>query len=139
MRVTRPSLGAGSSFSIFIASTTTTPCPAFTSCPSRASTAAILPGMIARTSTGPSCTSAAAAAAALVQEGPVEVRAIMPGRIAAVLAREGQEVKAGQGVVVVEAMKMENELPAPRDGRVTRIRVRPGETVEAGTALFTVG
>jgi len=80
-----------------------------------------------------------AAAAALVQEGPVEVRAIMPGRIAAVLAREGQEVKAGQGVVVVEAMKMENELPAPRDGRVTRIRVRPGETVEAGTALFTVG
>jgi len=40
--------------------------------------------------------------------------------------------------VVVEAMKMENELLAPKDGRVTRIRVRPGETVEAGAALFTV-
>jgi len=79
-----------------------------------------------------------AAAATRVQEGPIEVRATMPGKIAALLAREGQEVKAGQGVVVVEAMKMENELPAPKDGRVARIRVRPGETVEAGAALFTV-
>ncbi|HYS77784.1 MAG TPA: acetyl-CoA carboxylase biotin carboxyl carrier protein subunit, partial [Candidatus Dormibacteraeota bacterium] len=58
--------------------------------------------------------------------------------IVALLAREGQEVTAGQGVVVVEAMKMENELPAPKGGRVTRIRVRPGDTVEAGAGLFTV-
>jgi glutaconyl-CoA/methylmalonyl-CoA decarboxylase subunit gamma len=71
-------------------------------------------------------------------EGPVEVRAIMPGRIAALLVKEGQEVRSGQGVVVVEAMKMENELVAPKEGRVTRIRVRPGETVEAGSALFIV-
>src|SRR6266508_925829 len=63
--------------------------------------------------------------------GPVDVRAIMPGKIAALLVKEGQEVRSGQGVVVVEAMKMENELPAPKDGRVSRIRVRPGETVEA--------
>ena len=73
-----------------------------------------------------------------VLEGPVEVRAIMPGRITTLLVKEGQEVRSGQGVLVVEAMKMENELLAPKDGRVTRIRVRPGETVEAGAALFTV-
>jgi biotin carboxyl carrier protein len=73
-----------------------------------------------------------------VLEGPVEVRAIMPGKITAFLVKEGQEVRSGQGVLVVEAMKMENELLAPKDGRVTRIRVRPGETVEAGAALFTV-
>jgi len=71
-------------------------------------------------------------------EGPVEVRAIMPGKITALLVKEGQEVRTGQGVIVVEAMKMENELAAPKDGRVSRIRVRPGETVEAGAALFTV-
>src|SRR5881628_976138 len=53
-------------------------------------------------------------------------------------AGEGQAVRSGQGVIVVEAMKMENELAAPKDGRITRIRVRPGDTVEAGAALFTV-
>jgi biotin carboxyl carrier protein len=78
------------------------------------------------------------AAARVVQEGPVEVRAIMPGKIATLLAREGEQVREGQGVVVVEAMKMENEIPAPKDGRLTRLRIRPGDTVEAGAALFTV-
>ena len=72
------------------------------------------------------------------QEGPVEVRAVMPGKIAALLVQEGQEVRAGQGVLVVEAMKMENELGAPKDGRVSRIRVRPKDTVEAGAVLFVV-
>ena len=72
------------------------------------------------------------------REGPVDVRAIMPGRIRALLVHEGDSVKSGQGVVVVEAMKMENEIPAPKDGRVSRVRVRPGDTVEAGAALFTV-
>ena len=66
------------------------------------------------------------------------MRAIMPGRITTLLVKEGQEVRSGQGVLVVEAMKMENELLAPKEGRVTRIRVRPGETVEAGAGLFTV-
>jgi biotin carboxyl carrier protein len=74
----------------------------------------------------------------MIREGPVEVRAIMPGKVTALLVKEGEEVRLGQGVVVVEAMKMENELPAPKDGRVTRIQVRPGETVEAGAPLFTV-
>ncbi len=76
--------------------------------------------------------------ATLRQDGPVQVRASMPGRISAILVREGEMVVEGQGVVVVEAMKMENELPAPRAGRVTSLRVRPGEAVEAGAPLFTV-
>jgi len=70
--------------------------------------------------------------------GRAEVRSIMPGRVTALLVKEGQEIHAGQGVVVVEAMKMENELPSPRDGRVTSLRVVQGQTVEAGTLLFTV-
>jgi len=77
-------------------------------------------------------------AAVLRREGPAEVRSIMPGKVAALLVQKGQAVKAGQGVVVVEAMKMENELPAPKDGRVTSVRVRPGETVEAGALLLVV-
>jgi pyruvate carboxylase subunit B len=72
------------------------------------------------------------------RDGPAEVRATMPGRVVALLAREGEAVKAGQGILVVEAMKMENELPAPRDGRLTAIGVRPGATVETGTLLFRI-
>ncbi|MBI1952023.1 MAG: acetyl-CoA carboxylase biotin carboxyl carrier protein subunit [Acidobacteria bacterium] len=62
----------------------------------------------------------------------------MPGKIAALLAPEGGQVREGQGVVVVEAMKMENEIPAPKGGRLARLHVQPGDTVEAGAALFTV-
>jgi pyruvate carboxylase subunit B len=72
------------------------------------------------------------------RDGPVEVRAIMPGRVVVLLAKEGDAVRAGQGILVIEAMKMENELPAPRDGRLGAIRVRPGDTVEAGAPLFRV-
>jgi biotin carboxyl carrier protein len=79
-----------------------------------------------------------AAAAGVRRAGRADVRSIMPGRVAALLVQEGQEVRAGQGVVVVEAMKMENELPSPKDGRVTSLRVVQGQTVEAGTLLFTV-
>jgi biotin carboxyl carrier protein len=70
--------------------------------------------------------------------GPADVRAVMPGKVVAVLAQAGDTVAAGQGIVVIEAMKMENELPAPRDGRLAAVRVRPGDTVEAGTPLFTI-
>jgi biotin carboxyl carrier protein len=71
-------------------------------------------------------------------EGRVEVRSIMPGRVTALLVVQGQAVKSGQGLVVVEAMKMENEIPAPKDGTITSVRVKPGETVEAGAVLLTV-
>jgi biotin carboxyl carrier protein len=81
---------------------------------------------------------AATGPAALARGGRVDVRSVMPGRIAALLVKEGDRVKAGQGVVVVEAMKMENELPAPKDGRISAVRVRAGETVEAGAVLMSV-
>jgi len=63
------------------------------------------------------------------------IRAVMPGRIVRVLVTEGETVTKGTGLVVVEAMKMENELAAPRDGTVARVHVGAGETVESGAEL----
>ena len=65
-----------------------------------------------------------------------EVTAYMPGRVASILVAEGDEVKEGQGILVLEAMKMENEIQAPHDAKVSRIAVEEGETVEAGAVLF---
>ena len=62
----------------------------------------------------------------------------MPGKIVKVEMAVGDAVAAGQPVVIVEAMKMENPLPSPIDGTVTEILVREGDTVEAGAPLFTV-
>lgn len=64
------------------------------------------------------------------------VTAYMPGKVVSVLVEEGQTVEAGQGVVVLEAMKMENEIQAERAGIVRRIMVRSGEAVEGGDPLF---
>ncbi|HEU0012720.1 MAG TPA: acetyl-CoA carboxylase biotin carboxyl carrier protein subunit [Longimicrobium sp.] len=66
------------------------------------------------------------------------VVAPMPGLVVKVEVEVGQAVKAGQGVVVVEAMKMENELKAPADGVVARIEVQPGQTVEKGATLLVL-
>jgi 3-methylcrotonyl-CoA carboxylase alpha subunit len=63
------------------------------------------------------------------------LEAPMPGKVAAVRVAEGDEVRRGQELVVVEAMKMENALRAPRDGRVVRVRVRVGEMVNPGVPL----
>ncbi len=71
--------------------------------------------------------------------GRAAITAPMPGRIVRVLVAEGDEVEAGQGIVVVEAMKMQNELKAPRAGRVTSLAVKAGDSVIAGAALATVG
>ncbi len=68
-----------------------------------------------------------------------EAKAWMPGRVTAVLAAEGDEVTAGQGVVVLEAMKMENEIPSEIDGRVEQLLVEVDQTVNAGDPLFAVG
>jgi biotin carboxyl carrier protein len=62
----------------------------------------------------------------------------MPGRVVRVLAAKGDEVAAGEGLVVVEAMKMENELRAPRAGRVAEVAVREGQAVEAGALLAVI-
>jgi len=73
-----------------------------------------------------------------VTSGPQTVLAEMPGKIAKVSVEVGVEVSEGQGIVVVEAMKMENEIPSPIAGIVVEIAVSPGDTVEAGTTLFVV-
>ena len=62
----------------------------------------------------------------------------MPGKIVRVLVREGDQVRARQPIVVVEAMKMENELRAERDGTVTEILVAEGRTVDSGALLVVI-
>jgi biotin carboxyl carrier protein len=71
--------------------------------------------------------------------GQATVTAYMPGRVTAVLVEEGDEVTAGQGVVVLEAMKMENEIAAESAGVVTRLHVEAGQSVDGGDPLFDVG
>lgn len=66
------------------------------------------------------------------------VTAIMPGKIVRVVVQEGEAVHAGQVVAILEAMKMENELSAPRDGVVKRILIAPGSNVEQGQPLVEV-
>ena len=72
------------------------------------------------------------------KSGPTVVRAPMPGKVVRVIVQEGSGIAAGQGLLVVEAMKMENELRAPRDGTVVEVRVREGQAVEAGEPLVTL-
>ena len=71
-----------------------------------------------------------------LREGPQELLAPMPGKIVKVLVSENQQVDAGEGLVVIEAMKMQNELRAPRAGRVERIYVVEGAGVETGFKLL---
>ena len=68
-------------------------------------------------------------------QGPRPVRAPMPGMIVRVEVEPGQHVKAGQGVVIIEAMKMENELKADAAGVVSKVLAVPGTAVEKGTVL----
>ena len=70
--------------------------------------------------------------------GPQKVTAPMPGKVVRVLVQEGDTVKARQPLLVVEAMKMENELRSPKDGIVAEIRVAEGTSVEAGSLLAVV-
>ncbi len=70
--------------------------------------------------------------------GPARLTAPMPGRVVRVLATEGQEVDTGEGLVVIEAMKMENELKAPRKGQVREVAVQEGQAVDAGALLVVV-
>ena len=71
-------------------------------------------------------------------DGPRHVRAPMPGRIVKLLVAVGETVAARQGVIIVEAMKMENELRAPKAGTVTAVHVAEGATVEADATLMTI-
>lgn len=78
------------------------------------------------------------AAPAPAAAGSVKVDAPMPGNILDVKVSNGTAVKAGQVLVILEAMKMENEIVAPQDGTVASINVNKGDTVEAGQTIITL-
>jgi len=71
-------------------------------------------------------------------EGKQVIAAPMPGKIVKVFVKVGDEVAEGQGLVVVEAMKMENELKAPKAGKVTEVHAKEGTAVENGAKLVVV-
>ncbi len=66
------------------------------------------------------------------------VKALMPGRVVRVLVAKGDEVRKGAGLLILEAMKMENEITAPGDGTVDELFVEAGQTVEAGAELLHI-
>ncbi|MEW6127191.1 MAG: acetyl-CoA carboxylase biotin carboxyl carrier protein subunit [Acidobacteriota bacterium] len=72
------------------------------------------------------------------EDGRQQLVAPMPGKVVRVILKVDDEVESGQGVVVVEAMKMQNEIKSPKAGRVTEIRVNEGEAVAAGQILAIV-
>jgi biotin carboxyl carrier protein len=81
---------------------------------------------------------AAAPKAAPVAGGAVKVTAPMPGTILAVKVSAGQQVKKGDVICVLEAMKMENDIPAPQDGVIASINVQKGASVNAGDVLASL-
>jgi biotin carboxyl carrier protein len=70
--------------------------------------------------------------------GEISIKSPMPGLVVSILVHEGQTVVQGQTLVVLESMKMQNELKAPREGVVQRISAQPGQTVEQGKLLVTI-
>lgn len=72
------------------------------------------------------------------EQGVMKIKAPMPGKVVRILAPVGSQVETGQSVVVIEAMKMQNELKAPKTGVVKKINVEEGAAVEAGQALAEV-
>ena len=66
------------------------------------------------------------------------VRALMPGRVVRLMVEEGAVVQKGKGLLILEAMKMENEITAPADGTVVKIHVNAGDTVEGGAELLSI-
>ena len=81
---------------------------------------------------------AAAGGVAAGATGEFHLKAPMPGLIVAIPAVEGQAVQKGDNLVILESMKMQNELKCPRPGTVSRIKVKPGDSVEQNQILVTV-
>ncbi len=77
-------------------------------------------------------------AAAGAGEGPQKITAPMPGKVVRILVKQGDAVEAGQGVLVVEAMKMQNEIKSPKKGTVQKIAVAEGGSVASGDALAII-
>ncbi|HSJ89326.1 MAG TPA: biotin/lipoyl-containing protein [Anaerolineales bacterium] len=80
----------------------------------------------------------AAAGGGVAETGEFHLRAPMPGLVVAIPVTEGQDVKKGQVILILESMKMQNELRCPRDGIMGRIRVKVGESVEQKQTLLSV-
>ncbi len=78
------------------------------------------------------------AAAAGDASGKAEIRTAMPGKVVRILKAVGDVVEKGDGIIVVEAMKMQNEMRSPKDGSVKEFRVAEGDTVAAGDVLVVV-
>ena len=72
------------------------------------------------------------------ESGPQKLAASMPGKVVRVLVEVGAHVQAGEGLVVIEAMKMQNEVRAPREGRVTSVPVHEGQAVNSGEVVAIV-
>lgn len=79
-----------------------------------------------------------AAGGTVAESGEFHLKAPMPGRVVAVAVQPDQEVAKGDVLVILESMKMQNELRSPRAGKVTRVRVKAGETVEQRQTLVTI-
>ena len=71
-------------------------------------------------------------------DGQAEIKSAMPGKVVRILVEAGAEVKKGDGILVVEAMKMQNEMKSPKDGQVKEIRVAENNTVGAGDVLVVI-
>jgi biotin carboxyl carrier protein len=71
-------------------------------------------------------------------EGPQQILAPMPGKVVRILVKQGDHVEAGQGLFVVEAMKMQNEIRSPKSGTVERVLAKEGQPVNAGEVLAVV-
>ncbi len=76
--------------------------------------------------------------AAGTEAGPQKLTAPMPGKIVRIAVSQGDEVKAGQPIIVMEAMKMQNEMKSPKDGKVQKILTAEGSTVNAGDTLAII-
>lgn len=95
-------------------------------------------GSIRLTVADPAARRAQAAGKRREVTGRVEIKAAMPGRVVNVLVSEGDQVNADQGVVVVEAMKMENEVKSPKQGKVLEVKVAAGQAVEKGQVMMVI-
>jgi len=71
-------------------------------------------------------------------EGIAEIKTAMPGKVVRVLVEQGAEIQTGDGIIVVEAMKMQNEMKSPKDGIIKEIRFAEGATVNAGDVLAII-
>ena len=80
----------------------------------------------------------AAAGGSVSEAGEYHLKAPMPGMVVSILVEEGQKIEKGQVLLILESMKMQNELKSPRAGTIGRLRVKAGESVEQRQTLLSV-